>query len=311
MVRRAEPVRISSLYPVVRALQLEGNWPNEGGVCPITAQRVGVGWGAIPKECWPERRGDPWPPAEPPGLDAIAKRRRTGFYQRVRSSNDAQVALTRGHPVMCSIRIAASWMDVGADGLVPLPAPGEMFLGNHSMVLAGHADGRFTVWNSYGTEWGDRGFGYLPFAYFDRFLNDAFCVEPSSQPHAKDIIWVAPAPLGNEMFGTELWDAENDERQAWAYATPRDGFLDIEELFVRPQYRRQGLATDLVRELRRAASEARLPLRAWIPWPDVKRENMPGVRAVLRRLNLEMGPSPFPWARYVATPPGQRTLLHR
>src|SRR5260370_32469779 len=100
------------------------------------------------------------------------------------------------------------------------------------------------------------------------------------------------------------------ERLGWSYAVEREGYLDVEELFVRPTYRRSGVSRSLVQELRRDAEAARLPLRAWIPQVDARRENLPAAKAVLKRLELVLAPSSFAWARFVATSQLPRSLIH-
>ena len=60
-------------------------------------------------------------------------------------------------------------------GIVRIPEPGEAVLGGHCMYICGYHDstnayrfpggGYFIVKNSWGLEWGLRGYCYLPYAY--------------------------------------------------------------------------------------------------------------------------------------------------
>jgi C1A family cysteine protease len=57
--------------------------------------------------------------------------------------------------------------EVDLTGVVPMPQWGESVLGGHSVEIVGYSviTRTFIFKNSYGNEWGDKGFGYLPFAY--------------------------------------------------------------------------------------------------------------------------------------------------
>src|SRR5205823_7075205 len=60
----------------------------------------------------------------------------------------------------------------------------------------------------------------------------------------------------------------------WAFAVQTQDFLDVEELYVRPQYRRQGYGTRLLQSLKKLSTQAHLPLRFFIPFADCKPENL-------------------------------------
>src|SRR6266851_5018634 len=71
------PYGISAHYSYIRSLQLEGRYPLDVGVWPITAMRIGVGWGRIGNDAWP-------PPLdsfqglrqeEPPGVTRHARQK--------------------------------------------------------------------------------------------------------------------------------------------------------------------------------------------------------------------------------------------
>ena len=66
-----------------------------------------------------------------------------------------------------------------ADGRVPFPCPNDCTLGGHAVVAVGYDDsveienrmcgdrtvGALLIRNSWGEEWGDGGYGWLPYAY--------------------------------------------------------------------------------------------------------------------------------------------------
>ena len=95
-------------------------------------------------------------------------------------------ALAQGLPVAFGIPVYAGFESVGADGIVPMPKRGEKPIGGHALVKVGYQDvltragklsmtrSRFVFKNSWGSSWGDHGYGYLPYAYILRYGFDAF-----------------------------------------------------------------------------------------------------------------------------------------
>jgi C1A family cysteine protease len=72
--------------------------------------------------------------------------------------------ITIGFTVYDSFETAA----VARTGIVPMPAKSERVLGGHAVLIVGFDDSRswFIVRNSWGTGWGDKGYFYIPYAYF-------------------------------------------------------------------------------------------------------------------------------------------------
>ncbi len=50
--------------------------------------------------------------------------------------------------------------------------------GGHAVAVVGYVPGRFIVRNSWGTGWGDKGFGYASLAYAQEAFTEAYGVEP-------------------------------------------------------------------------------------------------------------------------------------
>jgi C1A family cysteine protease len=77
--------------------------------------------------------------------------------------------LAEGFPFVFGITVYESFESdkVTKTGKVPMPAPKEKSLGGHAILGVGYDDSTqcFTVMNSWGPKWGDKGFFYLPYAY--------------------------------------------------------------------------------------------------------------------------------------------------
>jgi len=67
-------------------------------------------------------------------------------------------------------------------GEIPMPGPGDTLEGGHAILAVGYDDNRkigknkgaFLIRNSWGTGWGDQGYGWLPYAYVEGGLADDF-----------------------------------------------------------------------------------------------------------------------------------------
>jgi C1A family cysteine protease len=87
--------------------------------------------------------------------------------------------LAAGLPSMFGFTVYASIVQAQATGKIPYPGPGESIRGGHAIVVAGYDDnlviknspggpqttGAFLIRNSWGTVWGDHGYGWLPYDY--------------------------------------------------------------------------------------------------------------------------------------------------
>jgi len=102
-------------------------------------------------------------------------RRRGALLGRVKRHLAAGLPVTLGFPLYPSIAGAA------ADGRVSLPAAGERPVGSHAVAVVGYDDalaiggdggtprtrGALLFQNSWSVDWGERGYGWLPYAYVD------------------------------------------------------------------------------------------------------------------------------------------------
>lgn len=55
---------------------------------------------------------------------------------------------------------------VAKTGYVPYPTQADQSIGGHCVLAVGYTANEVVFQNSWGPDWGDRGFGYLPFTYF-------------------------------------------------------------------------------------------------------------------------------------------------
>lgn len=93
------------------------------------------------------------------------------LYSRVDQTEEAMLsALAQGNPIVIGFTVYESFESdaVTETGVVPMPQPTERTLGGHAVLIVGYdrPQRMFTVRNSWGSKWGDRGHCYMPFEYF-------------------------------------------------------------------------------------------------------------------------------------------------
>jgi GNAT superfamily N-acetyltransferase len=299
----------SPLYLWMRARALDGSLPGDShtGSWVTSTMRVLAGWGSVPEESWPyEEALKDWPPHEPPGLDEVAKSQRIATYQRVRSVDEATVAIAMGSPVNLGLRIDPSWNTSG-DGHVGGQLPdGRM----HAIAVIGYDNDTqlFEFANSWGEAWGDDGYGFFSFDYFTERLVEAytwgaFPTPDCTGPGLMQGSFCCSDIQGGILRAHEIIDGPANERVGWCFIVERDGFADIEELFIRPEYRGRGLGRRLAISALATSVELDKPLRLWISHADGNSATGHAGGRILRKLGLRAGLSPHPWAAFLATRP--------
>jgi GNAT superfamily N-acetyltransferase len=105
---------------------------------------------------------------------------------------------------------------------------------------------------------------------------------------------------GEIVHGCEIVGSD-DTRLAWAYGVERQGVLEVEELFVMPEFRRRKYGHALADSMREVAAEKGARLKFWISHADTDPENLAAVERLLRPLGLHVESSAERWASYFFT----------
>jgi len=182
------------LYKITRNLmKMKGD---TGAYLRITMGAM-VLFGVPPEDYWPyaddEKKFDQEPPAfcyafaqnyqtikyfrhDPPGTKAEEVLRKIKTY------------LSNGHPAMFGFTVYNSIEQAETSGKIPFPSPKERIEGGHAVVMVGYDDkmkiknkfikvettGAFLIRNSWGKEWGEKGYGWLPYEYVLKGLAEDF-----------------------------------------------------------------------------------------------------------------------------------------
>ena len=103
---------------------------------------------------------------------------RISVYQRIANLKAAKAALAAGDPVVFGFDVYESFESdaVAKTGIMPMPKKGEQLLGGHAVLAVGYDDSKkwLIVRNSWGPNWGDAGYFYMPYTVFTKYFSDAW-----------------------------------------------------------------------------------------------------------------------------------------
>jgi len=109
----------------------------------------------------------------------LAVKHRITVYERLQTLGDMRACLADGFPFVYGFTAYESLesTETARTGRVPLPSPDERAIGGHAVVGVGYDDAAAHIIfrNSWGTGWGMKGYGLMPYGYLtNRNLSDDF-----------------------------------------------------------------------------------------------------------------------------------------
>jgi C1A family cysteine protease len=171
------------LYKATRNLL---NWTGDTGAFLRSTMEAMVLFGVPPEEYWPYKISDF--DIEPPAFCyAFAQNYQAIKYVRLDPPGTPKNELVdrlktmimAGLPSMFGFTVFSSIDQVGDDGKIPYPCGKEKILGGHAIAAVGYDNnakikntlcgkettGALLIRNSWGTGWGEKGYGWLPYEY--------------------------------------------------------------------------------------------------------------------------------------------------
>jgi C1A family cysteine protease len=164
------PMNPSQLWAYWNYRRQFGDVARDDGAYIRNAIKSIVADGMPLEECWPYITGNfaKTPPAE---CASTAKENRISEYFSLDTLDEMLHCIASGFGFVCGISVYESFDSLTTErtGIVAMPAVHtEKFLGGHAIYVGGGYDQHkqaFKFQNSWGPEWGDKGFGWIPFEY--------------------------------------------------------------------------------------------------------------------------------------------------
>jgi C1A family cysteine protease len=175
---------ISPLFVYYEERAAEGTINTDAGANIRTGIKVLNKLGATTEAKWPYSDG-PTKFKRKPTKTAIkdAAKRKLTTYLRCNSRVEVMSALASSKPVVIGFSCYSSLdtAEVDKTGIVPMPKKTDRQIGGHAICLTGY-DAKtklFEFKNSWGSSWGNAGYGYLPFGYLDdgNLADDFWCLQ--------------------------------------------------------------------------------------------------------------------------------------
>lgn len=158
----------SHLFQYWNSRSLEHTTAEDSGASVRDAIKVTGSIGMCPETMWPydiaKFRTRPPKPCYTTAYGYVVHE-----YLRVDSTNltELRTCLAAGYPVVFGATLYASFEKPNSRGEISMPKAREKVLGGHAQVIVGYDDNRrmFKVRNSWGTDWAENGYEWMPYGY--------------------------------------------------------------------------------------------------------------------------------------------------
>lgn len=276
---QAKATEVAALWPLYgwyRARQLEGtlDLPQSCGCWPVSGNRVRRYFGELPKDLMGQHGS--WEQILTKRNDRLAARMRIAYYMRVSEVNEIVSLVRRGQVVNTSVWLTREWQTTETGNISTVgnahPVRATHQIGIYDYDLETHL---FKFINSWGADWGNNGYGMLSYSYLQRFLIEAWVAIGYPE---KKVFNAKKAPVlvtrEHDDFregvhhSLEYTNFHSGERIGWLFARETSDLLIVEELFVWPPHRGNGIAKQLVNEFKKLRHRRGKPAIYVIPLGD-------------------------------------------
>jgi C1A family cysteine protease len=177
--KAAKPVTdLSRLFVYYNERVLEGTVNEDSGAFLRDGIKTLVKQGVCPEKEWPYFISK-FTVKPPVACYRHAADHHVLSYHRIQSLKEMRMCLAEGYPFVFGFTVYESFEsdEVAKTGQLDLPTPNERDVGGHAVMAVGYDDAksRFLIRNSWGEDWGLKGYFTMPYDYLaNRNLSDDF-----------------------------------------------------------------------------------------------------------------------------------------
>lgn len=151
--------------------RMDGDTGEDAGATIADSTKSLLYYGVCKESTWPYDESTLTVKPSPEAYSEAAKNKIAKYY-RFADTQHIKHSLASGYPINIGITVFESFESdsVAETGNIPLPnIQYEQCLGGHAVCVVGYDDSKkaFIVANSWGEDWGDKGYFYLPYAYVE------------------------------------------------------------------------------------------------------------------------------------------------
>lgn len=177
----ADFVELSRLYAYYHTRVLEESVNNDAGVVYLrNALKAAEKYGICREELWPysidKFKDQPTPNCYLDGL-----KHKVTLYQSVDSELEVFEAISDFKPILVGMTVYDSFITINnKNPVMPMPGEYDFVVGGHAVAVVGYSlpNKQFLIKNSFGTDWGDNGYCWMPFDYFKNHVFEKWVFDP-------------------------------------------------------------------------------------------------------------------------------------
>src|SRR5208282_3687015 len=161
---------LSRLFFYYNERKINGTETADEGAQLRDGMQAASTWGVCPEDMWPYIQSDLFTSPTEQCYITAAQHKIVSAY-RIEDGNldEMKTCLAEGFPFVFGISVYSSFMSniIAQTGNVIVPNQAENCEGGHAICAVGYDDSRDALIcaNSWGTDWGDKGYMFLPYDY--------------------------------------------------------------------------------------------------------------------------------------------------
>ncbi len=175
-------IELSRLFEYYKAREIEGTVDEDSGATNRDSVKAIKKNGVCEEKLMPYNV-DKFSVAPTDAAIVNAKNYIISSYSLLNSLTGIKQALAISKPVIIGMDVFESFEGsvIANTGIMPIPKKTEEYLGGHSVLVVGYIDGKnptksltgcLIIRNSWGIEWGDNGYFYMPYEYLKEHTFD-------------------------------------------------------------------------------------------------------------------------------------------